>query len=119
MSTLIAERRLLTDDWTDDVGILISAIRGFTTTRTLQTGCRVVLFELAGDGELHVNVTHQRQTATARGWSGPGITPDGFVHNRRFDGMRTNLILRHIREMVFAAPDRPAVRAPVRRGSAP
>jgi hypothetical protein len=118
MSTLIAERRLLTDEWTDDVVAMLGAIRGFTTTRALHNGCRVVLFELAGERELHVNVTHQCRTATARGWSGPGVTPDGFVHNRRFDGMQPKLIVRHIREMVFAAPDGAAVRPPVRRGGA-
>jgi hypothetical protein len=102
MTNLVAQHRLLTNAWTDDVGVLVAAIRGFTARRTLQNGCRVVLFELAGDRELHVNVIHDRSTASPAGWSGPGVTPDGFVHNRRFDRTDSAKIARHIHTMVYA-----------------
>lgn len=111
MSPLVAQQKLLTKAWVDDVSLVMAAIRQFTARRTLQNGCRVVLFELAGDRELHVNVTHDHHTASLAGWSGPGITPDGFVHNRRFD--RTErAIARHILDMICAPRHRAA--APVR-----
>ena len=108
MNNLHAQQKLVTNAWTDDVGVVMTAIRGFTRRRTLQNACRVVLFELAGDRDLHVNVTHAHHTASPAGWSGPGITPDGFVHNRRFDCIEPEKIARHIREMVFAPRHRAA-----------
>lgn len=61
----------------------------------------VSFFELPSDSQLHVNVTHAHQTVPVKGWAGPAILPDGFVHNRRFeDGQR---ILPHIRQMILAA----------------
>jgi hypothetical protein len=106
MNNLKAEQKLLTNAWIDDVGVLMTAIRAFPARRTLQNGCHVVLFELTGDRELHVNVTHARHTTSPAGWSGPGVTPDGFVHNRRFDCTEAAKIARHIHEMVYA-PRRP------------
>ena len=57
-------------------------------------------FEVAGDTDLHVNVTHRHETVGVKGWSGPANLPDGFVHNRRFQDRE--VILPHIRAMVFA-----------------
>jgi hypothetical protein len=106
--TITTEQRLLTSAWMKPAKSIVAAIDDFTAHRTLQTDCRVVLFELPGDCELHVNVTHDHRTATARGWSGPGVTPDGFVHNRRFATTQRRGIVQHIREMVFAATARSA-----------
>ena len=110
MTNLRAEQKLLTNAWIDDVGAVMKAIRQFTTRRTLENRCRVVLFELAGDRDLHVNVTHERHTASPPGWSGPGVTADGFVHNRRFDRTRPAEIAQHIRAMVFAPATRQGMR---------
>ena len=112
MSTLVTHQKLLTKAWIHDVRLVMAAIRQFTARRTLQNGCRVVMFELAGDRELHVNVTHDHHMASPAGWSGPGITPDGFVHNRRFDCTESGRIARHIHDMVYAPRRRAA--APVR-----
>jgi len=65
--------------------------------------CEVVLFEIAGDGHLHCNVTHRHATKTVTGWAGPGHVPGGFVHNRRFGDTSQNDMIRHIRDMVCAA----------------
>jgi len=108
MDYLQAEQKLVTRAWIDEVGVVMSAIRGFTHRRRLQTDCRVVLFELAGDPELHVNVTHDHPTTSPAGWSGPGVVPGGFVHNRRFDRGQPSAIARHIHAMVFAPRQRAA-----------
>lgn len=102
MSTVRVENKILTEDWQDDAGAIMAAIRVFTRRRAVDHGCRVVLFELAGDRDLHVNVIHSHSTATPAGWAGPGVTPDGFVHNRRFDYTESARIARHIQEMVYA-----------------
>lgn len=94
---------LLTSSWTADVATMENAIGRFTADRPLANGCQVVFFEIAGDGDLHVNVTHQRATKARRGWAGPARVPDGFVHNRRFGNTPPERIVRHIRDMVFAA----------------
>jgi hypothetical protein len=109
MRTVTVDQRLLTEAWQDDAGAVVAALRTSTRQRALPTGCRVVLFELAGDRDLHVNVTHQRSTSTPAGWSGPGVTPDGFVHNRRFPSSESHRIARQIHEMVYAPPHRAAV----------
>jgi hypothetical protein len=95
--------KLLTSAWTADVTTLETAIGQFTARRPLANPCHVVFFEIAGDGELHVNVTHQHPTTEVRGWAGPARLPDGFVHNRRFGDTAPAQMLRHIRDMVFAA----------------
>ena len=113
MDNLQAQQKLVTSAWIDDVDTVMTAIRGFTRRRRLQNDCRVVLFELSGDRDLHVNVTHNHHTASPAGWSGPGIVPDGFVHNRRFGRAESGEIADHIHTMVFAPRQRAA--APGRR----
>ena len=95
----------LTGSWATDVETVEAAIGRFTAVQPLTNECHVSFFEIAGDGQLHVNVTHQHATKAVRGWAGPGITRDGFVHNRRFSVMLPSAIIRHIRAMVFAATD--------------
>ncbi len=95
---------LLTSSWTTDVETVEAAIGRFTADRRLASDCQVILFEIAGDDQLHVNVIHERQhpKVAVRGWSGPGLLPDGCVYNRRFGNATQAQIIRHIREMVFA-----------------
>jgi len=95
--------RNLTSSWTADVETMETAIGRFTAHGPLKNDCQVVFFEIAGDRQLHVNVTHQHQTVAVRGWSGPGKLSDGFVHNRRFGDTPPTQMIRHIRDMVFAA----------------
>jgi len=94
---------LLTRSWAADVDALEMAIGRLTLRRPLTNDCRVALFEVVGDRNLHVNVTHRYQTRAARGWAGPGILPQGFVHNRTFDKMPRYEIVRHVGKMVFSA----------------
>jgi len=103
MTNVKLEQRLLHEDWKDEADAILSAIRASTRRRALRHHCRVVLFEITGDRSLHVNVTHQRSTATPVGWVGPGVTADGFVHNRRFDFTESDRIAGHIQAMVYAA----------------
>ena len=92
---------LLTDAWTADVNTLEKGISEFIVPPALEY--HVSLFELRSDSMLHVNVTHRQETKPAKGWSGPGVSANGFIHNRRFDSTPTAAaILRSIREMVFA-----------------
>ena len=98
-----ARHHLLSDSWTAEVEDLETAIGQFKTARNVVNQCEVMFFEIAGDGHLHVNVTHQHATKTVSGWAGPGHMPDGFVHNRRFGDTPQNEMIRHIRDMVFAA----------------
>jgi hypothetical protein len=86
--------------WSCDVTALEHAIGMLAATRPLTNDCRVSFFEVAGDTDLHVNVTHRHETVAVKGWSGPASMPDGFVHNRRFQDRQS--ILPHIRAMVFA-----------------
>src|SRR5688500_8803936 len=87
MTAVTTERGLLTTSWTADVEILETAIGRFAAEQPLSGDCQVVMFEMAGDHQLHVNVVHQRsRTAVVRGWAGPGRLPVGCVYNRRFDG---------------------------------
>ena len=96
-------RKLLTNTWTADVDIAQTAIERFHPGRS-PANCHVVFFEIAGDRDLHVNVTHRKQTRTQAGWAGPGSMPDGFVYNRRFGYAQARGIARHIRNLVMAAP---------------
>jgi hypothetical protein len=96
-----ANNTLQSGHWSCDVTALESAIAKLTAKRSLTSDCRVSFFEVAGDGDLHVNVTHRHETVAVKGWSGPASTPNGFVHNRRFQDRQS--ILSHIRDMVFAA----------------
>src|SRR5690242_18897548 len=96
-------RNLLTQSWTADVDALEIAVGRLTSRRPLTDDCRVAFFEVIGDGNLHVNVTHGHQRRVPRGWAGPARLPQGFVHNRTFGDVPTHQIVRHIREMVFSA----------------
>ena len=98
-----ARHQLLSDAWTADVENLESAIGRFKADRNVANTCEVVFFEIAGDEDLHCNVTHRHATKTVRGWAGPGHVPTGFVHNRRFGDTSQSDMVRHIRDMVFAA----------------
>ena len=95
-------RSLLTTLWKADVQALESAVARFTLDRPLPNDCEVTFFEIAGDPQLHVNVTHKYQTIAARGWAGPGRFSEGFVHNRRFGATRRGQVTQHIRDMVYA-----------------
>lgn len=79
------------------------AIRGFNFEPNGTIRCEVALFEIAGDDQLHCNVTHRDRTQSVHGWAGPGNVPNGFVHNRRFRDTPHKDVIGHIREMVFAA----------------
>jgi hypothetical protein len=94
--------RLLTGFWTADVRVAEAAIRHFGSD-DLSTDCHISFFELAGDGRLHVNVTHRYARRAPGGWAGPGSPPDGLVHQRTFSGTQARQITRHVRNMVFAA----------------
>lgn len=100
--SITTTRNLLTQSWTADVDALEIAIGRLTSRQSPTNDCRVALFEVAGDGSLHVNVTHRHRTQAPRGWAGPAVMPQGFVHNRTFSDMPPNRIVRHIREMVFS-----------------
>lgn len=96
-------RNVLTRSWTADIDALETAIQQLTSRRPMTNDCRVALFEVIGDRNLHVNVTHLHRTRAPRGWAGPAVLPQGFVHNRTFGDMPPHQIVRHIREMVFSA----------------
>jgi hypothetical protein len=103
-AAISTKHQLLSDWWTADVEALEGAIDRFRTDPSLTNNCEVVCFEIAGDGQLHINVTHRYPTKRVRGWAGPGEMPEGFVHNRRFgEGSRAEMI-RHVRDIVFATP---------------
>src|SRR3954463_7494040 len=92
---------LLTQTWTANVETLERGIGEFAVPPAREY--HVALFEMEGDSRLHVNVTHREETRPVKGWSGPGVTANGFIHNRRFGPTPTVEILRSIRQMVFAA----------------
>ena len=92
---------LLTDAWTADVKTLEEGVGKFAIPPAHEY--HVSLFELKDDSQLHVNVTHKEETRSVKGWSGPGVSANGFVHNRRFESAPIAEILRSIRQMVFAA----------------
>ena len=94
---------LLTGSWTGEVEALETAIGRFKPDRSLTNDCQIVFFEIVGDGQLHINVTHRYQTMAVRGWAGPASLPGGFVHNRTFGDPQRSQMIRHIRDMVFAA----------------
>ena len=102
-TAISAGHQLLSDTWTADVENLERAIGRFKAAANAENNCEVVFFEIVGDEQLHCNVTHRHATKTATGWAGPGHVPDGFVHNRRFGEAPHNEVVRHIRDMVFAA----------------
>jgi hypothetical protein len=91
---------LLTEAWAGDVQALEAGIAVFATPPVPEY--HVSLFELAGDPQLHVNVTHKNETRRVVGWMGPGVSADGFIYSRRFASAPAASILRSIRQMVFA-----------------
>jgi hypothetical protein len=101
--TIATTRKLLTDSWTADVDTVETAVGRFKPDAAVRNDCEVVFFEVARDGDLHVNVTHKYQTRTVRGWAGPASLPRGFVHNRTFGDTQPSQIVRRVRDMVFAA----------------
>ena len=103
---LSSKRKLLSASWVADVDAIETAMSRFEHQHPLAGDCEVAFFEIAADVKLHVNVTHRRRTKGIRGWAGPADTSDGFVTNRTFDPIPTTRIVRHVREMVFAAPER-------------
>jgi hypothetical protein len=94
---------LLTDAWTADVHVLEKGIGEFAPPPGAANPYHVSMFEMPGDPHLHVNVTHSHETKPIKGWSGPGVSAAGFIHNRTFESTPTAGILRQIRQMVFAA----------------
>lgn len=103
--TITTTHKLLTGSWTADVEAVETAVGRFKTDHAPSNDCQVVLFEMVRDRQLHVNVTHKYPTKSVRGWAGPASLPQGFVHNRTFsEAQPTGQIVRHIRDMVFAAP---------------
>lgn len=103
-ATRISSRhQLLGNSWTADVASLEWAIGRFKDNSEVADDCEVVFFEIAGDEHLHCNVTHRHATKTIAGWAGPGRVAGGFVHNRRFGDTSPSAIVRHVRDMVFAA----------------
>lgn len=101
--SITTRHTLLTGSWTADVEALETAIGRFEAERPLTNDCQIALFEIARDAHLHVNVTHRYPTRKVRGWAGPASVVDGFVHNRTFGATQPSRIIRHIRDMVFAA----------------
>ena len=101
--SITTQRQLLTTSWAGDVDRIETAVERFPLARTITNSCAISFFEMPGDRELHVNVTHAHRTASPAGWAGPGATPAGFVHNRRFADATPDTIVRRIRSMVFAA----------------
>jgi hypothetical protein len=96
--------KLLTDLWTGDVEFVETAVRRFKGNDAASNDCHIVLFEVARDSHLHVNVIHKYPTKSVPGWAGPGTLPDGFVHNRMFSQTQsTDRIVSHVRDMIFAA----------------
>lgn len=93
------QRTLITDAWEADVQTLEAGIREFGAP---PAPAHISIFEMAGDPCLHVNVTHTHETKSVKGWAGPGVLADGFVHNRTFESASTDRILDAIRRMVLA-----------------
>ena len=91
---------LLTDAWTADVKTLRAALGRIEKGAGLSSECRVTFFEVAGDAQLHVEVTHRH--TTGNGSAGADGTPERVVHNRVFSRAPRYQVLREIREMVFA-----------------
>ena len=70
--------KLLTDSWTEDVEIVETAVGRFRADHAPSNDCQVVLFEMARDPQLHVNVTHKYLTKSVPGWAGTGEPAAGI-----------------------------------------
>ena len=70
-----ARHELLSDSWASDVEKLELAIRRFNADWSMANNCEVVLFEIAGDEQLHVNVTHKYATKSVRGGQDQAVCP--------------------------------------------
>ena len=101
-SQITTAHKLHTGSWNTEVEALETAVGRFNADRPIANDCRVVFFEVAQDGHLHVNVTHRHQTVGVRGWAGPASIPEGFVHNRTFGKTPPKQMIRNIRDMVYA-----------------
>lgn len=114
--TITTTHKLLTPSWAPDVAAVETAVGRLRADRVPGNDCQVVLFEIVRDGHLHVNVTHKYPTKSAPGWIGPASLAEGFVHNRTFsEAQPTRQIVRHIRDMVCAAPIATRPRASLKR----
>ena len=87
--------------WSAEVERIERELERMTAAHHVPYDCRISFFEVAGDSDLHVNVTQQARTTPVKGWAGPGDTDGGFVYNRRFRDERE--VLKRIREVIFAA----------------
>jgi hypothetical protein len=104
VARIVSSHTLLTHTWAADVETMETAIGRFPLDeRPPANDCRVAFFEVPHDGHLHVNVTHRYATKDVAGWAGPAHTAAGFVHNRVFGETQPAQVVRHIRDMVFAA----------------
>jgi hypothetical protein len=96
---LLIERRLLTKTWTADV----DAIEGLLKGRALpspEENRKVIFFEVAGDGMLHVTVLRERESFTTTPWSGPEQATDGFRYVHAFGDRPVRDIATSIREQL-------------------
>jgi hypothetical protein len=101
-SSITANHALLTGAWTMDVKSLEAALGRVKLDAAMTSPCRVTFFEVAGDGDLHVNVMHRAATEGVTGWQGPAAAADGVVYNRTFSRMPRYQVLRQIKSMIFA-----------------
>ena len=101
-AALTTSHVLLTDAWTADVNALQAALGRIEKGAGLSSDCRVTFFEVAGDAQLHVEVTHRSAAANVNGSPGAESASERVVHNRAFSRAPRYQVLRGIREMVFA-----------------
>jgi hypothetical protein len=109
--TITTKSKLLTSAWTADVSALETAIRRLRMDPR-EVSCQIVLFEIAGDRHLHVNVIHEHETVHVNGWTGPAPVPAGFVNKRTFAHSQPRDTMRRILNMVLAAEISPPGKAP-------
>lgn len=101
--SVVTRHSPVTAAWSPGVEAVKSALeRSEETQGAFTAECEVVLFEIPGDDQLHVNVIHAYPRAAPVGWSGPGRLAEGCVYNRRFPHAPASQIIRRVREMVFA-----------------
>jgi len=96
-------RHLMGGSWNACVDTIGTALWRVADQDRLASDCAMAFFDTEADEALHVNVTHPHPTRRISGWTGPGRTAAGFVYNRTFAATPTPQILRHVRDMAFAA----------------